>query len=55
MDDNEVVSIEDAARECGVSVEVFVDWLIRDGMVLRHPEDPDRYIPGPHPSIQPLG
>jgi hypothetical protein len=49
-DENELVSIADAAAECGVSVEVFLSWLIDSGLVLRCPDG--SYLPAPHPDIQ---
>ncbi len=50
--DNELVSIADAAAECGVSVEVFFQGLIDAGLILRCPDG--SYLPAPHPDIQPL-
>ena len=48
-DPSEVVSIADAAVECGVSVEAFIGWMVRDGMLLEHPNG--GYIAGPHPDL----
>lgn len=46
----EVVSIADAAADCGVTVETFVGWMVDSGMLLEHPNG--GYIPVPHPAIQ---
>ena len=47
--EDEVISIEQAAAESGVSVEVFISWLVESGMLLEHPEG--GYIPSPHPDL----
>lgn len=51
-DPSEVVSIVDAAAECGVSVESFIGWMVRDGMLLEHPNG--GYTAGPHPDLTTL-
>lgn len=45
----EVLSIPDAAAESGVSVETFIGWLVRDGMLFEHPDG--GYIASPHPDL----
>ena len=50
--DCDVFSIADAAAECGVSVEAFIEWMVRDGLLLEHPNG--GYVPSPHPSIRHL-
>jgi hypothetical protein len=52
-DPSEVVSIPDAAAECGVTVGTFIGWMVESGMLLEHPNG--GYIPSPHPDIRPLG
>jgi hypothetical protein len=49
---DEVLSIADAAAECGVSVEVFIQGLVDSGLLLEHPNG--GYIPSPHPDIKEL-
>lgn len=46
---DEVVSISDAAAECGVTVETFIAWMVESGMFLEHPTG--GYIPSPHPDL----
>lgn len=48
----EVLSIPDAAAECGVTVETFIGWMVKSGMLLKHPNG--GYIPSPHPDIREL-
>jgi len=48
--ENEVVPIAEAAAECGVSVEVFIQGLLDAGLLLEHPNG--GYIPSPHPDIR---
>jgi hypothetical protein len=48
----EIMSIPDVAAECGVSVETFIGWLVRDGMLLEHPNG--GYVPSPHPDLAEL-
>jgi hypothetical protein len=45
----EVLSIADAAAECGVTVETFVRWMVRDGMLLEHLDG--GYVAAPHPDV----
>lgn len=40
MDDNAVMSIEDAAAECGVTVGVYVSQLVDSGLLLEAPDEP---------------
>jgi len=47
--DTEVVSIEDAAAECGVTVSTFIGWMVESGLLLEHPNG--GYIPSPHSDI----
>jgi hypothetical protein len=49
---DELMSIEQAAAECGVSVETLIGWMVRDGMLLEHPDG--GYVPSPHPDIRPI-
>jgi len=48
----DVISIADAAAECGVSVETFIGWMVDSGMLLEHPNG--GYIASPHPDIVPM-
>lgn len=41
MDNTEVMSIEDAAAECGVTVGVYVSQLVDAGLLLETPDEPD--------------
>jgi hypothetical protein len=50
-DPNEVVSIPDAAAECGMTVEEFIRRMAEDGLLIEHPNG--GYIASPHPDIQP--
>jgi hypothetical protein len=53
MDDqDEVMSLADAAAECGMSVEEFIEVLVKDGTLIEHPNG--GYIASPHPDIQGL-
>lgn len=45
----EIVSIADAAAECGVSVEEFIGWLVDSGLLIEHPNG--GYVPVPHPDL----
>jgi hypothetical protein len=49
MSGTEVVSIADAAAECGVSVGTFIGWMVKSGMLLQHPNG--GYVPSPHPDL----
>ncbi len=46
----EVISIHDAAAECGVPPSEFIGRMVASGMLLDHPEG--GWIAGPHPAIQ---
>ncbi len=46
----EIVSISDAAAECGMSVEELIGLMVRDGMLIEHPEG--GFIASPHPDIR---
>ena len=46
----ELVSISDAAAECGMSVAELIEAMVRDGMLIPHPNG--GYIPSPHPDIR---
>lgn len=48
----EVFSIADAAAECGMSVEELIGLMVRDGMLIEHPNG--GYVVSPHPDIQGL-
>ncbi len=50
-DDEELVSIADAAAECGVSLETFISQMVDSGMLLEHPNG--GYTPSPHPAPRP--
>jgi hypothetical protein len=50
--DDELVSIADAAAECGMSVDELIGLMLRDGMLLEHPNG--GYVPVPHPDVQPI-
>lgn len=45
----EVVSIADAAAECGVTVGTIIGWMVQDGMLLEHPNG--GYLPVPHADL----
>jgi hypothetical protein len=45
----EVLSISDAAAECGMSVAELIELMVRDGMLIEHPNG--GYIPSPHPDL----
>lgn len=46
---DEVISIADAAAECGMSVDELIRLMVNDGMLLEHPNG--GYIAGPHPDL----
>ena len=63
----EVISIEDTARECGVPLEQFITQLCEQGLLLVIPGTEDercdpfwghisgcdcRFVPSPHPSVR---
>ena len=48
QDDNEVVTIRDAALELGMTVEELVEQLIQDGLII---ELGDELVISPHPDI----
>ncbi|WP_158085856.1 hypothetical protein [Mycobacterium arosiense] len=50
--DDELVSIADAAAECGMSVDELIGHMVRDGMLVEHPNG--GYVPSPHPDIREL-
>jgi hypothetical protein len=53
MDDqDELVSMADAAADCGMSVEEFIEVLVKDGMLIEHPNG--GYVASPHPDIREL-
>ncbi|WP_176217664.1 hypothetical protein [Mycobacterium avium] len=52
MDDDQVLSILEAAAECGMTVSEFVTQMTRDGLLIEHPEG--GLIASPHPSIREL-
>lgn len=52
MEPNEVLSIPDAAAECGMSVGELIGHMVRDGLLIEHPNG--GFIASPHPDIQPL-
>lgn len=41
--DEEPVSIEEAARQCGLTVDEFFKHLVADGLLIQH--GPDEYEP----------
>ncbi len=47
--DDELISIADAAAECGMSVAELIEHMVRDGMLIEHPDA--GYVPAPHPDI----
>jgi hypothetical protein len=49
-DTSEVISIADAAAECGVTVETFIGWMVESGLLLEHPAGD--LIASPHPDIR---
>lgn len=49
---NELVSIADAAAECGIPVDELIGHMVRDGMLIEHPNE--GYMPSPHPDIREL-
>jgi hypothetical protein len=44
-----LVSIPDAAAELGMSVSDLIVLLVRDGMLIEHPNG--GYVPVPHPDL----
>lgn len=50
---DQMMSIAEAAAECGMSVDELIGHMVRDGMLIEHPEG--GYIPSPHPDIRPRG
>lgn len=51
QDDNEVVSIKDAALELGMTVDELVEQLIKDGLILNIDNE---LVISPHPDISPV-
>ncbi|VEG58153.1 Uncharacterised protein [Mycolicibacterium aurum] len=51
-EDHEVVSVAEAAAELGLSLNEFIALLVRDGMLVEHPDG--GYVPSPHPDITEL-
>jgi hypothetical protein len=49
----EAISISDAAAACGVTVAVFIGWMVGSGLLLEHPDG--GYVPSPHPDIVQMG
>lgn len=52
--DDELVSIAEAAADCGMSVEELIGHMVRDGMLIPVPDEPGQYVPSPHPDIREL-
>jgi hypothetical protein len=50
--DAELVSIADAAAECGMSMDELIGRMVRDGMLIEHPNG--GFVPSPHPDIREL-
>lgn len=48
-EDGEVVSLADAAAECGMSEAGLVALMVRDGLLIEHPNG--GYVPSPHPDL----
>ena len=45
--ESEIVTIPEAAAECGVPLHVYLSWLVNDGMLLEMPDSIDpRCQPG---------
>lgn len=49
---DDIVSIADAAAECGMTVAEFLGQMVSDGLLMRD-EDGD-LMPGLHPDLQPV-
>lgn len=49
VDENEFITIEQAAAEVGISPAEFVECMIRDGLLI---ELDGELVPSPHPDIQ---
>lgn len=49
VDDDEFITIEQAAAEVGISPVEFVECMIRDGLLI---ELDGELVPSPHPDIQ---
>jgi hypothetical protein len=52
MENDQVLSIADAAQECGMTVSEFIDQMTRDGLLIEHPNG--GCIASPHPDIREL-
>ncbi len=50
--EDELLSIADAAAECGMSVEELIERMAEDGLLIEHPNG--GYIASPHPDIREL-
>lgn len=49
---DDIVSIADAAAECGMTVAEFLEQMEADGLLLR--DEHGNLIPGLHPALQPV-
>lgn len=52
MKENEVLSIADAAAECGMTVAEFLEQMEADGLLMR--DEHGNLILGLHPDLQPV-
>lgn len=52
MDNLEVLTITQAAAECGISVEALIRRMAEDGLLIEHPNG--GCIASPHPDIREL-
>jgi hypothetical protein len=46
----QLVSVADAAAECGMSLDELIGHMVRDGMLIEYPHG--GYVPSPHPDIR---
>lgn len=49
--DDEVLTFEQAASELGISMELLIATMIRDGLLI---DGPNGLVASPHPDIVPL-
>lgn len=49
---DDIVSIADAAAECGMTIAEFLEQMEADGLLMR--DEHGNLIPGLHPDLQPV-
>jgi hypothetical protein len=50
----DVVSLREAAEELGCTEAQLIGFMVEDGLLIAVPDEPGRFVPSPHPDIQPL-